>query len=77
MDEMIRYIFGSLHDSETSLQVISKLLKKQEAFNRSVAILSMAMSFHLIAQELKIRNINCELKNLQKEIKELKNTEGD
>lgn len=77
MDEMIRYIFGSLRDSETALRVISKSLKKQGSFNRSVTIFSMAMSMHLIVQELEIRNIHRELKALQKEIKELKNTEGD
>lgn len=77
MDEMIRYIFGSLRDSETALRVISKSLKKQGAFNRSVTIFSMSVCAHLIVQELKIRNMHRELKALQKEIKELKNTEGD
>lgn len=46
MDEMIRYIFGSLRDSETALRVISKNLKKQRSFNRSVTLFSMAMSFY-------------------------------
>ena len=77
MDEMIRYIFGSLRDSETALRVISKSLKKQRSFNRSVAFFSMTVSLHLIVQELEIRNIHRELEALQKEIKELKNTEGD
>lgn len=77
MDEMIRYIFGSLRGSETALRVISKSLKKQRSFNRSVAFFSMTVCACIIVQELEIRNINCELKALQKEIKELKNTEGD
>lgn len=77
MDEMIRYIFGSLRDSETALRVISKSLKKQGSFNRSVTIFSMSVCAHLIVQELEIRNMHRELKALQKEIKELKNTEGD
>lgn len=77
MDEMIRYIFGSLRDSETALRVISKNLKKQRSFNRSVTLFSMAMSFYIVVQEMEIRNMHCELKALQKEIKELKNTEGD
>ncbi len=77
MDEMIRYIFGSLRDSETTLHVISKSLKKQNSFNRSVTLFSMSVCVYLIVQELEIRNMHRELKALQKEIKELKNTEGD
>ena len=77
MDEMIRYIFGSLRDSETALRVISKLLKRQMSFNRSVTFFSVATTMCLLAQGMDIRNMRCELKTLQKEIKELKNTEGD
>lgn len=77
MDEMTRYIFGSLRDSETTLRIIFKSLKKQEVFNRSVAFFSMIVALHLVIQELEIRNMHRELNDLKKEIKELKNSEGE
>lgn len=77
MPDMIRYIFSSLNDTETTLRVISKSLRRQASFNRSVAFLGMTMALHLIVQEMEIRSINRDLEALQKEIKELKKTEGD
>lgn len=32
MDEMIRYIFGSLRCSETAMRVFAKTLRKQRSF---------------------------------------------
>lgn len=77
MADMIRYIFSSLNDTETTLRVISKSLRKQASFNRSVTFLGMTMALHLIVQEMEICSINKDLEALQKEIKELKKTEGD
>lgn len=77
MDEMIRYIFGSLRNSDTALRAISKTIKKQGSFNRSMTFFGITMALHLIVQEMEIRNMRQELTVLQKEIKELKNTEGD
>jgi len=77
MPDMIRYIFSSLNDTETTMRVISKSLRKQASFNRSVAFLGMTMALHLIVQEMEIRSINHDLEGLKKEIKELKKTEGD
>lgn len=77
MADMIRYIFSSLNDTETFLRVISKSLRKQVFFNRSVIFF---MALHLIsaaAQEIEIRIINRNIEALQKEIKKLKKTEGD
>ena len=77
MTDMIRYIFSSLNDTETFLRVISKSLRKQVFFNRSVIFF---MALHLIsaaAQEIEIRIINRDIEALQKEIKKLKKTEGD
>ena len=77
MLDMIRYIFNSLNDTETTLRVISKSLRKQASFNRSVAFFGMTMTLHLIVQEIEIRSINRDLESLKKEIKERKKTEGD
>jgi hypothetical protein len=77
MDEMIRYIFGSLRNSDSALRVISKTLKKQNSFNRNITFLSILTVLHVVMHEMEIRNMQRELVALQKEIKELKNTEGD
>ncbi len=74
MPDMIRYIFSSLNDTETTLRVISKSLRKQASFNCSVAFLEITMALHLIVQEMKIRSINRDLEDLKKK---LKKTEGD
>ena len=77
MDEMIRYIFRTLRNSETALQSVAKNLRKQGSFNRSVTFLGTIMTLHLIIQQTEIHYMHRELEYLQKEIKELKNTEGD
>lgn len=77
MPDMVRYIFSSLNDTETTLRMISKSLRKQASFNCSVAFLGMTMVLHLIVQEMEIRSINRDLEGLKKEIKELKKMEGD
>ena len=63
MDEMIRYIFGSLRCSETAMRVFAKTLRKQRSFNRITV--------------LEIRSMRDEIGNLKNEIKELRKTEGD
>lgn len=77
MDEMIRYIFGTLRSSETALQSVAKSIRKQGSFNRSVTLFGTMMVLHLVIQQTEIRYMHRELESLQKEIKELKNTEGD
>ena len=69
MDEMIRYIFGSLRCSETAMRVFAKTLRKQRSFNRSTV--------NMLIQDLEIRSMRDEIGNLKNEIKELRKTEGD
>lgn len=63
MDEMIRYIFGSLRCSETAMRVFAKTLRN--------------MTVHMLIQDLEIRSMRDEIGNLKNEIKELRKTEGD
>ena len=75
MDEMIRYIFGSLRCSETAMRVFAKTLRKQRSFNRSTV--ATVMTMHMLIQDMEIRGMRDEIGNLKNEIKELKKTEGD
>lgn len=77
MDEMIRYIFGSLHCSETTLRMMSKTLKNQRSFNRSVTFWAMIVTAHAIIRELEIRGMQYQIEALKSEIKEFKKMEGD
>lgn len=73
MDEMVRYIFGSLRNSETMFRAIGK----QQSFNHNVIFWVTVVTAHLIVKEFEIRNMRCQIEALKTEIKELKQTEGD
>ena len=77
MDEMIRYIFGSLHCSETAIHAFAKTLRKQKSFNRITVMVTTVMTAHMLIQDLEIRSMRDEIRNLKNEIKELRKTEGD
>ena len=70
MDEMVRYIFGSLRNSETMFRAIGKSIRKQQSFNHNVTFWVTVVTAHLIVKEF-------EIEALKTEIKELKQTEGD
>lgn len=77
MDEMIRYIFGSLRCSETTMRVFAKTLRKQRSFNRGTVMVATVMTVHMLIQDLEIRSMRDEIGNLKNKIKELRKTEGD
>ena len=77
MDEMIRYIFGSLRYSETAMRVFAKTLRKQRSFNRGTVMVATVMTVHMLIQDLEIRSMRDEIGNLKNKIKELRKTEGD
>lgn len=65
MDEMIRYIFGSLRCSETAMRVFAKTLRKQRSFNRSTIMVATVMTVHMLIQDLEIRSMRDEIGNLK------------
>ena len=77
MDEMIRYIFGSLRCSETEMSDVVMTLRKQRSFNRSTVMVATVMTVNMLIQDLEIRSMCDEIGNLKNEIKELRKTEGD
>lgn len=77
MDEMIRYIFGSLRCSESAIRAMAKTVRKQRAFNNSVAFFAVVVGVSMAIHEHEIRCLNGQIETLKKEIKELKQTEGD
>lgn len=65
MDEMIRYIFGSLRCSETAMRVFTKTLRKQRSFNRSTVMVATVMTVNMLVQDLEIRSMRDEIGNLK------------
>lgn len=65
MDEMIRYIFGSLRCSETAMRVFAKTLRKQRSFNRSTVMVATVMTVNMLIQDLEIRSMRDEIGNLK------------
>lgn len=77
MDEMVSYIFRSLHSHEDSITFIAKNLRKQKHFNTSVKFFAVAITANMIIQNFVISGLCNTIHDLKAEIKELKNTEGD
>lgn len=77
MDEMIRYIFGSLRCSESAIRAMAKTVRKQRSFNNSVAFFAVVVGISIAIHEHEIRYLNGQIETLKKEMKELKQTEGD
>lgn len=77
MDEMMRYIFGSLRRAETNMSAISKVLTKQKKLNNLNAAFAVLVTLHAIDSAVRMKVMYDEITNLKKEIEELKNTEGD
>ena len=77
MDEMIRYIFGSLRCSENTMRVFGKTLHKQKSINRAMCFFAVAVTANVIVREMKFAAIRDEFQNLKKELNEPKNMKGD
>lgn len=74
MNEMMRYIFGSLNSHEAVFRSISKTLRKQRNINRNTALLMAIAMTCLTVQEMKIRSMYGRIENPEAE---LRKTEGD
>ncbi len=72
MDEMIRYIFKNMRNSETALKFMTKNLRRQKAFNRTAVWFATAMMICASVQSMRIRSLHQKIDILQKEINECK-----
>ena len=77
MDEMIRYIFGSLRNTESMHSFICKSMKRQQSINFRVTVWMKMATTYMVLNEIENRKMRCQLESLKNEIKELKHTEGD
>lgn len=77
MGEMLTYIFSSLRTSERRLDTMSRILRKQKRFNNQVAIFAVITSLNMTAVCAEQKSQARKIKQLEKEIEELKRPEGE
>ena len=77
MDKMIGYIFNTLQDTEDSVKFITKVLKRQQSFNRNVVAFAGFTLLYICVNEHERKKQNEKIKALSEEIEELKNAKGE
>lgn len=76
MNEMIRYIFGSMQSQERSMKNFKKILKMQTKMNACLTLFTVVSTACMITAEIKRLEMMTEIKALKDEIEELKHAEG-
>lgn len=77
MSEVVNYIFRSLHNSDRRLDVISRVIRKQQKFNNCVAVFSVLVTMNFIIGEIERQEQAAKIKKLESEIEGLKRSEGE
>lgn len=76
MNEMIRYIFGSMQSQERSMKNVKKTLRMQAKINTWLTLFTVVSTACMVTAEVKRLEMMAEIKALKDEIEELKHAEG-
>ena len=77
MEKMISYIFGSMEANEIAIGGIISKLKKQNSFNKKVALFAVACTAYMVLSDASRREDLKKIEALTKEVEELKKTKGE
>lgn len=77
MEKMISYVFGSMEIHERAIGGIVDTLKKQEAFNKRVALFAMATTACVLVMDIQRKENTKKIEKLTKEVEELKTVKGE
>ena len=77
MDEMVSYIFRSMRSSELTLRGVKRVLKNQARRNRNFKCFAWLTVGYLVISEINRSLMEKKIKELDEEIKKLKQEEGD
>lgn len=77
MPEMINYIFNKLGQSDKAVLAIRDRFKKQTKFNKAMVFTNLALTIYIMLEESHNKEQDQKIKDLQKEIKELKKAKGE
>lgn len=76
MDEIMRYVFKHIDDTDKRMINIYKGLTRQNKFNKRIIFWSLLTSINLYLSSIHNKKMQQEITALQKEIDELKESEG-
>lgn len=77
MDEMVRYIFGSLRSSENIIKLMKKALRYQTKFNLTVAFFTSMTTVYIALTEVRAYEQNKKINEISAKLKELSQSEGE
>lgn len=77
MDEMIRYIFGSLRSSENTIKLMKKALRYQTKFNLTVVFFTSMTTVYIALTEVRAYEQNKKINEISAKLKELNQSEGE
>lgn len=78
MDEMVtRYIFKHMRITESRLEAIAGALAKQIRTNKSIKLFAFVVTLNLVIAEYERMEQNKRITKLEREIEELKRSEGE
>lgn len=76
MDEIMRYVFKHIDDTDKRMINIYKGLTRQNKFNKRIVFWSLMASINLYLNRIHNKQMQQEIAALRKEIDELKESEG-
>lgn len=77
MNEMMKYIFGSLHDSERAIHLISKNLKHQRTINNCFVVFMVLSAVKGTLDDIRYKEQQERIETLEKQLKEQVQLKGD
>lgn len=77
MNDMVNYIFNSLSRSERRLDIMARTIRKQRKINNQLSIFVVLTTANLVALHMEQDGQAKRIKQLEKEIEELKYPEGE
>lgn len=77
MNEMMNYIFRKLKTSEMVMQNVLREMRQQKRSSRNAAIMAGVAVYFAVAAGAEQRKQAERIRNLEKEIEELKRPEGE
>lgn len=76
MDEMVRYVFRNMKETEISIKMLKQALARQSKINSAVNLSLLAFMVYLIVQEKRRRAQDEKIEMLEKKMEGRKGTEG-
>lgn len=74
MDEMVRYIFGTIRMTELQMKKVAKILSKQRTFNNGIVVIAALSWVEMTLLSTVVKAQDKEIEKLKKELAEVKST---